>query len=143
MLIVIAIIGLLSAIVLVFLGGARGKAKDARIQSDIAQIRTVAEMIYGDNYAYYVDTTHGLCLASGAVSSLGINDVTYSTQLTKIANDIYTQNSNVAYPACYTNGVSYCVSAKLNGSSYVCIGSGGKVQTLGSDDPCTSAIGCD
>ncbi len=48
LLVVIAIIGLLSSIVLVALGPARQKARDARRQSDIRQISLAMEMCYDD-----------------------------------------------------------------------------------------------
>ncbi len=49
LLVVIAIIGLLASIVLVSLGGARKKARDARGQADIRQIATAFELKYSDN----------------------------------------------------------------------------------------------
>lgn len=52
LLVVIAIIGILASIVLVSLGGARSKARDAKRMSDIRQIITAQEMYYGDNEAY-------------------------------------------------------------------------------------------
>ena len=57
LLVVIAIIGILAGIVLVSLGGARAKARNARRQSDIRQIGTAMEMYYSDNEAYLATTT--------------------------------------------------------------------------------------
>lgn len=48
LLVVIAIIGILSSIVLVSLGSARTKARDARRQSDVRQISLAMELCYDD-----------------------------------------------------------------------------------------------
>jgi prepilin-type N-terminal cleavage/methylation domain-containing protein len=53
LLVVIAIIGILAGIVLVSLGGARSKARDAARQSDLHQLLVAQEMYYGDNAAYF------------------------------------------------------------------------------------------
>src|SRR3989344_6859974 len=44
LLVVIAIIGILSGIVLTALGGARTKAKDAKVQSEMGQLRTAMQL---------------------------------------------------------------------------------------------------
>jgi prepilin-type N-terminal cleavage/methylation domain-containing protein len=56
LLVVIAIIGILASIVLVSLGGARAKARDARRQSDIRQISLAMEMYYDDGQVYLTST---------------------------------------------------------------------------------------
>jgi len=58
LLIVIAIIGILSATVLVSLNTARGKARDARRKSDIAQIER-ALYLYNDKYGHFMETGSG------------------------------------------------------------------------------------
>ena len=55
LLVVIAIIGILSSIVLVSLGSAREKARDARRMSDIRQVVTAQQMYYGDQEAYFTN----------------------------------------------------------------------------------------
>jgi prepilin-type N-terminal cleavage/methylation domain-containing protein len=49
MLIVVAIIGLLSSVILTALGPAKDKAKDTRIISDVNQIRSIAETLFANS----------------------------------------------------------------------------------------------
>ena len=65
LLVVIAIIGLLSSIVLAALNTARGKAKDAAIQSDLDTIRTQAELFRKTDGACYPGIT-GNCATVSA-----------------------------------------------------------------------------
>lgn len=64
LLVVIAIIGILASIVLISLGGARKKARDAKRESDIRQVMTAMEMCYDDSGCgpgpeAYLDTNPG------------------------------------------------------------------------------------
>jgi len=52
LLVVIAIIGILAGIVLVSLGGARTKAKDAAIKANMDSMRLACEMVYTDALSY-------------------------------------------------------------------------------------------
>jgi len=52
LLVVVAIIGLLASIIMVALGKARAKARDARRLSDMRQIQSALEMYYSENGAY-------------------------------------------------------------------------------------------
>ncbi len=51
LLVVIAVIGMLSSIVLVSMGGARKKARDAKRMADIRQISTAMELCFQDSSA--------------------------------------------------------------------------------------------
>ena len=103
LLVVIAIIGILASIVLVSLGGARGKARDARIISDMAQIRTKAELINAAEDAYT------------------LLSCTYDDEMTALCNDINTQCAAGA-GACGSgtdvqmeaDATHYCVYTPLN-----------------------------
>lgn len=52
LLVVISIIGLLSATILVSLNSARQKSRDARRLADVRQILNALELYYADNFAY-------------------------------------------------------------------------------------------
>lgn len=58
LLVVIAIIGILASMVVVALGGARAKARDAARKSDLSQIKNALELYYADqDPESYVVTT--------------------------------------------------------------------------------------
>jgi prepilin-type N-terminal cleavage/methylation domain-containing protein len=76
LLVVIAIIGILSGVVLSSLNSARGKASDAAVKANLANIRAQAEISYDDegNYSKVCDdttVTAGLNAAIAAGSNGG------------------------------------------------------------------------
>ena len=62
LLIVVAIIGMLSAVVLSSLGGARNKAKDAKIKAELSQLRAQAEIFADTAGNYYRIYLFSCCL---------------------------------------------------------------------------------
>jgi len=125
LLVVIAIIGLLAGIVLVSLGGARDKAKDARIAADLGQIKTLAELVYSDaNLGSYV----ALCDPVGPpINSLDENNTNYGTQLGLLETDINDQNGTTnPIPLCFADAAEYCVSALNASDEQLCVSSSGQ-----------------
>jgi len=122
LLVVIAIIGILASIVLVSLGGARTKAKDARVVTDISQVRSIAELVFDsvdpNSYATLCDVTNTL---NGA-------QAIYGAQLTAIETDITNQGST---NACIASATAYCISADLmtTGMGHYCADSTGIVKS--------------
>ena len=116
LLVVIAIIGILASIVLVSLSGARNKAKDARIQADLGQARSIAEMIADDETTGYTNVCNG-------TGGLNTAHATYGTQLTTINTDITSQGGTVA---CYADTSHYCISSNLNVGGYYCADATGR-----------------
>jgi len=106
LLVVIAIIGILASIVLVSLSGARNRAKDARIIADMGQMRSSAEVFYGNNNTY-----------TGFASS---------TDATALTSDITTQGGTSAAWNIQTGtgaGNSYCFKIILLSGQYWCVDS--------------------
>ncbi len=67
LLVVIAIIGILATVVLASLGNARGKANDAKVQSQLASMMAQAELYYSTNGSYGTGSTSTACGTGGAV----------------------------------------------------------------------------
>lgn len=74
LLVVIAIIGLLASIVLVSVGGARDKAKDAAVQSQISSMRPQAELYYSTTGNNSYGTAGTTCTAASSVM-VGVNSL--------------------------------------------------------------------
>lgn len=102
LLIVVAILGLLASIVLVGLGGARARARDARRISDLREIQNALELYYSAKGVYPAsgwDTMKNAILGE----SLGIN---------KIPNDPNSPSTIYEYAA-NSGSTHYVLSATL------------------------------
>lgn len=121
LMVVIAIIGLFSSIVLVSISRARRKAKDARLMADLRQIRSIAELInntYG-TYSYLYDP---------ADYTLNQNaPAPYGDQLKLIEDDITKMQEGgwSGFPLVVVADANrYCVSAELPSGTTSCFQEG-------------------
>lgn len=127
LLVVIAIIGILSSVVLVSVGSARKKAKDASIKAEMTQVRSEAEML-----GTYYD---GVCHASD-------NTLADTGNIGNLETSITTTHGGTSL-ACYDKKNAYCVKVTLPGGDIWCVDSTGYsgAPTEAITDPKTPA-GC-
>jgi len=131
LLVVIAIIGILASIVLVSMGGARSKARDARRQSDIRQVVTAQEMYYSDTQWYLTAAaTTGIPAIPGYLGSLsdaqlparyqwlGNNTAACPSTPASSTYCVYAQLENVVSPCTLASSTYFVASEK--GSKIVC-----------------------
>jgi len=111
LLVVIAIIGILASIVLVSLGGARSKARDAQRQSDLQAVTTAQEMCYDDATCASGESyiTLGGSAGTSTLPAIG-------TYLDADAAYMWVNNA-YAITGC-TVGEFYCVYADLENGDY-------------------------
>ncbi|MEI8327929.1 MAG: type II secretion system protein [Candidatus Taylorbacteria bacterium] len=121
MMVVVAIIGILSSIIVLSLTGAKGKARDARRVSDLGQLQLALEL-YFDRCNMYPQP-----LQSGAQYGVGQGVADSNTQCNKPkpgTNDYYTMSDFIAkIPTPTTEKgqavYEYKVNATINATDYV------------------------
>lgn len=96
---------------------ARKRAKDARIMSDLYQARTVATIIYDDNF----DSYENLCTES--LKKFNRAAPTYGTELGQIEDDIKSQQGGTLDLVCLDSVTSYCIVASLVSGGRYCVDS--------------------
>lgn len=130
LLIVIAIIGILAALIIVSLSGARAKAKDTKIKNNLASITSILSQYHVDNKGAYPD--------SGA-AQWTLSDADFKTALTAYlsnsSSEVFTFDTvttGYGTPAAPDN-TKFLAAAGLNSTSESPITSGnGVYQTNGS-----------
>jgi len=126
LMIVIAIIGILATILVVSLRQASDKSRNAKIITDIVQIRKIAERMYAEELVGYVN----LCEDSSNLKS------DYDSDLGTLQRDVEAYDGVIT---CYADSDSYCVSSTLRATGqYFCIDDeGSSIEVTG--NPCTVA----
>lgn len=138
LLVVIAIIGLLASVILASLNGARNKAADAAIKSQLKSVQSQAEIVYDDavpnSYEGVCEDANIVKQVTGAKNSGGATTVSF-TDTTASVHDTTAvcHDSADAYaieiPLKTTNTSSYCIDSDgtaeittsvLAASTYVC-----------------------
>lgn len=109
LLIVIAVIGMLAMLILVGLNRLRRDAFDARIQSDVRQMRVLAESAYDTDGASYVNWSQAPVVLSEVTSLLADIDEAHGDSNMTVIRE--------------TQAKDFCVSAPLHPATggYVCI----------------------
>ncbi|MEI8223531.1 MAG: prepilin-type N-terminal cleavage/methylation domain-containing protein [bacterium] len=124
LLVVVAIIAILSGTILVALNSARAKAKDARIQAELQQLKSQMELYYTSNnngYGSATDCTSGT--GNPFTSTGGTNNA--ATLITGLEID-----NGSASLSCQASSASWAVSSPLSSASSTwCVDSNGKSNT--------------
>ena len=124
LLVVIAIIGILAALVLVALGNARNKANDARIKSNVSQLRTLAEVHYDAAGASYDGFDDCIKLGTGC-----LGDVDES--VANLVSDIEVANGTADSVDAYAGAEGFCVDALLKTGATICVDNAGRMLDTG------------
>jgi prepilin-type N-terminal cleavage/methylation domain-containing protein len=151
LLVVIAIIGILSSVVLVSLNSARSKGQAARVQEEVAQVRTQYEADYSNGaYAVLCPVSVTFCsLTTDVNGALSAGAWGASTNYATTAKDIFAQNGAGLKITMTSNSTAtigspatgYAIYALLPGGTvYQCIDSSGNTKT-NSTGPGTVAVG--
>ncbi len=135
MLVVVAIIGLLSSVVLNALGPARNKAKDARIMQEVGQVRDIAETVYNGHYPESIAVTPGVTPSNGDLASLDSDIATQGGELHVVLSS--DSATFIAYSKLNTLATDQSGTEQ---TQYYCLDSGGKAVFLLSQ-PNDAAVG--
>lgn len=130
-LIVIAIIGMLSSIVMANIDNARSKARDTKRKQDMSAIQTALEIYYVDNNSYPSTSMlwRGQCTGAGNFGLSGPNGYVPNlapTYIPSLPTDPDTDIRGCGIQSCYyymSNGTDYVLLAHCTPENYPVSGS--------------------
>lgn len=134
LLVVIAIIGILAALILVALSNARDKANDARIKSNVGQLRTLAEVYYDSNTASY----DGFDMCYSTPPSNCVDDST-ATSVQNLKTDFTNAGVPVDTVVVKSSDDSFCISAKLKNNKKTCVDATGQFKESSATNACSTS----
>ncbi len=114
LIVVIAVIGLLTTVVLAFLSSAKAKSADSSVKASMVQIRTQAELYYNANQNFTNMCTSG---APGIATILSQATSTGGGPTGSITN------------YCVGSASNWSVYSRLKTGGYWCVGSSGVAKT--------------
>jgi len=110
LLIVIAIIGILAALIVASTRSARDRGKNTRVNTSLNQVRLQAALIFSSNSSFV-----NLCAADNT-----LNDTGYPETLGKLETDIEQYNGGGNH-VCYATITTYCVQSSLVTGEFYCL----------------------
>jgi prepilin-type N-terminal cleavage/methylation domain-containing protein len=113
LLVVVALIGILASVVMVSLNSARGKGGDAAIKSNLANLRSQAEIIYSASACY----GDGTPITDTVCAAFAEGTCTFATANTLFANPIIATQIQGATNASGAAANGVC-SAEANGTAW-------------------------
>lgn len=132
LLIVIAIIGILASIVLVSLSGAKTKANDSSIKSEVRSFVPLMHLEFSETGSYAaLQSGWNTCTFSGNYASQAQALCTHIMSVVNGGNEFYTGNAT-------SLANNFSVMARLNDGDYFCVGSSGRTYE-GPIDPGTGS----
>ena len=138
LLVVIAIIGILSSVVLASLNSARAKGADANVKSNLANMRSQAELYYsnnGDSYGTFANNTCPVAVQAGSI----FNDANI---IRAIAAALSAGGSGLTRCVAAPGGYAIAVGMKTAGQSWCIDGAGSSKQFAGTPTAAITGTAC-
>lgn len=127
LLVVIALIGILAAVVMAALGLSRQKGSDASIKSEMGSMRAQGEIYYSNNTSYGASVTvayTGKCVTTTLANIFGTTTIGTLKNLGESVNAEVGSGTT----SCAADSDSWAFSSRLNDNSSWCVDSSGRAK---------------